>query len=199
MVDAPDVTIRRSRVIGHGSVGFGIRTTANGSVRIEDSTLSGEFPEAAVGGDRWSAERIEIAAVSADGAHLGAGSRLRNSRVHDVGTGPGGEARAVLLGGDGPVLLEDNVIDVGGPTRPGSAVLLAPGPSGADSPVVIRGNVLGGGRWILREDAAGIGDAQILITGNRFRRDPEQQPLRVSGDAVLTDNSYLDGGALPQR
>jgi hypothetical protein len=202
VVDAPDVTIRRSRVTGDGSSRIGITTTALGSVRIEDSTLTGDFPEAAVGCARCSAERIEISRVVGDGAQLGAGSRLRNSRVHDVGLRPvTGDGRAVLLAGAGdPVLLEDNDIDVGGPSTTGHAVLIVSDPSRpVTGSVVVRGNVLAGGRWTLREDAGGPARVDVLITGNRFRRGGEQGPLRVSLDAVLTDNTYLDGGALPQR
>jgi hypothetical protein len=191
-------------VTGDGSTAYGIRTTAKGSVRIEDTTLTGDFPAAAIGGDRWSAERIEIVGVSRDGARLGAGSRLRNSVVRDVGGGGAEPSGVVLRGGGGPVLLEDNTIDTGDESRSGSAVLLAADPSGPDGSVVVRGNVLGGGRWILRQDGDRTSQVDVLITGNRFRQDPTrpdpaQEPLRVSRDAVLTDNSYLGGGALPDR
>jgi hypothetical protein len=37
----------------------------------------------------------------------------------------------------------------------------------------------------------------VRISGNRFRRDAEEAPLRVSRGAVLEDNSYLDGAGLP--
>jgi hypothetical protein len=62
--------------------------------------------------------------------------------------------------------------------------------------VVIRGNVLGGGRYTVRQDEPRV-RSDVRITGNRFRRDAEQAPLRVSRRAVLEDNSYLDGGRLP--
>jgi len=74
---------------------------------------------------------------------------LRNSVVRDVGGGGAEPNGVVLRGGGGPVLLEDNTIDTGDESRSGSAVLLAADPSGPDGSVVVRGNVLGGGRWIL--------------------------------------------------
>jgi hypothetical protein len=199
VVDAPEVVVRRSRVVGDGTQPFGIVTTARGSVRIEDVTLTGDYPEAAIGGDRWSGERVEITGVTGDGARLGEASRLRNSTVHDFATPPGREASALVVRGSGrDVLVEDNKVDVGiGPGR-GSAVLLDPDRTAerGEGPIVIRGNVLGGGRYTLREDEPGA-PSDVRISGNRFRRDAEQAPLRVSRRAVVEDNSYLDGAGLP--
>lgn len=215
LVDAPDVTVRRSRITGDGSRPFGIETTTRGSVRIEDTTVTGSFAQAAVGGERWSGERVEIVGVSGDGAHLGAGSRLRNSLVHDVGTemstetdaasgaAPGSDASGVVLTvTPGPVLLEDTTIDVrGAGERRGSAVLLVPAVPGVSGgrwggPVEVRGNVLAGGQWVLRQDPVGE-RTDILITGNRFRRGAEQGPMRVPSGVSTSDNTYTDGGSLP--
>jgi hypothetical protein len=202
VVDAPDVVIRRSRIVGDGSLPFGIRTTDAGSVRIEDVTLIGDFPEAAIGGDRWSAERVEITRVTGDGARLGYASRLRNSRVHDFATSPGRQASALVMRGTGDdVVVEDNRIELGvGPGRD-TAVLLAPEGRGerADGPVVIRGNVLGGGRYTVRQDVPAAAMTDVRISGNRFVRDAEQGPMRVSPRAVLEENVYLDGGKLPSQ
>ena len=202
VVDAPGVTIRRTRITGDGSRAYGIHTTAAGSVRVEDTTLTGDFLEAAVDGERWSGDRVAIIGVSHDGARLGSGSRLRNSIVRDVAAAPGVAADAVVLRvGAGPVLLEDNMIDYGDADDGGDAVLLvpdAPGRRGRGS-VVVRGNTLGGGRWVLRQDPASEDRADILVTGNRFRRDGDRDPVRVSPGTVLTDNGYDDRGLLPVR
>jgi hypothetical protein len=116
-----------------------------------------------------------------------------------VGVGRAGhEASAVSLqGGGDPVLLEDSTIDLGDPPRPGSAVVLTADPDAGPGSVVVRGNVLGGGRWVLLQNGPGSGRLDVLITGNRFRRGAEEQPLRVSRVAALSDNSYLDGAPLP--
>jgi hypothetical protein len=201
VVDAPDVVVRRSRIVGDGSLPFGISTTDAGSVRIEDVTLTGDFPEAAIGGDRWSGERVEISRVTRDGARLGESARLRNSSVHDFATAPDREASALVVQGTGQdVLVEDNRVELGsGPGRD-SAVLLAPGAPAerSEGAVVIRGNVLGGGRYTVRQDEPGL-PADVQITGNRFRRDAAEAPLRVPRGAILEDNIYLDGGRLPDR
>jgi hypothetical protein len=203
VVDAPEVVVRRSRIVGDGSQPFGIRTTDRGSVRIEDVTLTGDFPEAAIGGDRWSGERVEISGVTGDGARLGDSSRLCNSSVHDFATALGREASALVVRGAGrDVLVEDNRVELGsGPGRD-SAVLLDPDERSerserAEGPIVIRGNLLGGGRYTVRQNEPG-GASDVRITGNRFRRDAEQAPLRVARGVVLEDNSYLDGARLPE-
>jgi hypothetical protein len=199
VVDAPEVVVRRSRIVGDGSQPFGIRTTDRGSVRIEDVTLTGDFPEAAIGGDRWSGERVEISQVTGDGARLGESSRLRNSSVHDFATAPDRQASALVVRGTGgDVLVEDNRVELGsGPGRD-SAVLLDPEEPAerADGPILIRGNVLGGGRCTVRQDEPGAAP-DVRITGNRFRRDAEEAPLRVSRQTVLEDNVYVDGARLP--
>lgn len=200
VVDAPNVTVRRSRVVGDGSTPYGIRTTAAGSVRVEDTTLTGDFPEAAIGDDRWTGTRIEIVGVTHDGARLGGQVRLRNSYVHDFAIAPGVQADGLVLqAADGDVLVEDNRVDPG--VAAASAVRVAPaGPAtGADTPAVIRGNVLGGGRYTLHEDTAAGGPADVVITGNRFQRNAGAAPLRVSSRAVLSNNTFLDGGLLPSR
>jgi hypothetical protein len=201
VVDAADVVVRRSRITGDGTVPFGIRTTDAGSVRIEDSTLTGDFPDAAIGGDRWSGERVEITGVTHDGARLGDGARLRNSSLHAFAPAPGAESHAlVLLGSGSDILVEDNLVELGSGPRRGSAVLLAPEKPATrtDGPVLIRGNVLGGGRYTLAQDAAAA-LSEVRITGNRFQRDAGEGPLRVSRRAVLDGNTYLDGGLLPAR
>lgn len=197
VVAAPDVVLRRSRVTGDGTTPYGVVTTGAGSVRIEDTSFTGDFDQAAVGGDRWSAARIDVAGTTHDGVHLGTGARLRNSTVHGFRTARGAEAHGAVLVGTADVLVEDNRIERG--TGGGSAVLIiaqARDGRGGGS-VVVRGNVLGGGRYTLHQD--GPTASAVRITGNRFLHDAEQGPLRVPTGAVLADNSYLDGGQLRER
>lgn len=192
VVAAPDVVVRRSRITGDGSMPYGVTTTPSGSVRIEDSTLTGDFPRAALGENRWSAERVEITRVTGDGAHLGQRARLCNSTVHDLEPGPGVHPDAVVVSGAaGDVLVQDSIVQ--GAPDTGSAVHLDPRPGGG--PVVLRGNTLGGGRWTLRQDADAAGE--VWISGNRFRRDFAERPLQVPPGPVVVGNSFVDGGLLP--
>jgi hypothetical protein len=200
LVDAEDVVVRRSRVTGDGTSPYGIRTTPAGSVRIEDTTISGDFPKAGIGGDRWTAERVEITRVTHDGAHLGSRATLRNSWLHEFTPPSGIEATALeLVGPEGHALIEGNRVEMG--TGPGhrAAVLLNEGRSAAgEAPaVVIRDNVLGGGEYTLHQDG-GAGEP-VRIIGNRFGRDSGQGPLRVPAATVLDGNTFVDGGLVTRR
>jgi hypothetical protein len=189
VVEAPGVVVRRSRITGDGTVPYGVRTAGDGTVRVEDTTLTGDFPEAAIGDERWTAERIEITGVTHDGARLGPGTRLRNSVLSAFTPAPGVEPDALVVDGD-DVTVEDNRVEPG--PSAGSAVRVAATP---DVAAVIRGNVLGGGRYTVHEDPGGPG--ALRITGNRFRRDALRGALRVSPSAVLADNTFADGRLVP--
>ena len=193
VVTAPGTVIRRSRITGDGSMPYGVRVAGVGSVRIEDTTLTGDFPAAAIGDERWTGERIAITEVTHDGARLGDGARLRNSTVDGLAVASAADA-LVLHGVD--ALVEDNRIEAA--PSAGSALRVAP-TGGAGGAVTIRGNVLGGGRFTVFEDPSSTGRADVWITGNRFRRETAVVPLRVSPRAVLTDNTFVDGGLLPDR
>ncbi len=194
VVDAPGVVVRRSRITGDGVTPYGVLTTPRGSVRVEDTTLTGDFPQAAIGDERWTAERILVTGVTRDGARLGDGARLRNSALIDFA--PGAGSALVVHGSD--VWVEDNRVEPGAVT--GSAVRVVTPASPVDRPVVIRGNVLGGGDYTVQEGP--VSDrglpAEVRITGNRFRPDASRGPLDVSSAALLADNRFVDGRPLPR-
>lgn len=204
VVAAPDVVVRRSRITGDGTTSAGVRTVGEGSVRIEDSTLTGDFTDAAVDGPAWVAERIEITGVAADGARLGPGATLRNSWLHDFRTRTDPEINAVTLaaGDSGDVLVEANRVAFGRGPGWGSAVLVDPPVTARHEaeereqlrkgPVVVRGNELGGGEYTLLQDA-GRG-AAVRVVGNRFHRDAAAATVRIRGTAQLADNVFVDGG-----
>lgn len=193
VVDAADVVIRRSRITGDGSHPFGVATTPAGSVRVEDTTVTGDFGEAGIGGDRWTAERVEITRVTRSAARLGDGATLRNSWLHDLAEAPGAQTPAVELAPrSGAALIEGNRVDAG-PERP--AALRLAGPVDRWGPeVIVRNNVLRGGRITLHQQG-GAGDP-VRILGNRFGRDAIEAPLRVAPVAVVDGNTYVDGGTV---
>ncbi|WP_214370164.1 hypothetical protein [Pseudonocardia sp. H11422] len=206
VVDAPGVVVRRSRITGDGHAPYGVSTTPAGSVRIEDTTITGAFPEAGIGNDAWTAERVEITGLSGDGARLGSRATLRNSWLHDFVAAPGRSTDALrLVAPGGDVLVEDNRIEMGREPGHNSALLLAPaqrgrGDTAGNGTVVIRGNLLGGGEYTLRQLPASGGTApEVRITGNQFRRDALAGPLRVPATSLLADNIFVDGGAVPGR
>ena len=66
--------------------------------------------------------------------------------------------------------------------------------------VVIRGNLLGGGEYTLRQvPVSGGAVPEVRITGNQFRRDALAGPLQVPATSLLADNVFVDGGAVSGR
>lgn len=188
VVDAPDVVVRRSRITGDGATAYGVVTTAAGSVRIEDTTVTGAFAEAAIGGSRWTAERVEVVGVRGDGAHAGPGTRLRASVLSRFE--PGGDVDGVdVLAAD--VVLEGSTIRMGTAHR--SAVRIDPDGVG-DGPIVLSANVLGGGDYTV---AQAEGAADVEVVDNRFARDAARESLRVAPTTVSSGNTYLDGAPVP--
>ena len=194
VVDAPGVVVRRSRITGDGSGAYGVLTTSAGSVRIEDTTLTGRFTEAAIGGTNWTAERVEIVGVSADGVHAGAGSRLRASVLSRFEPGP--EVDGVEVRGP-DVVVEGTTVRMGEAHRSAVGIVgsVGSGADGRDGPIVLRMNVLGGGEYTVLQ-SGGAAD-EVEVVENRFARDSARAPIRLSATAVASDNIYLDGAPLP--
>ena len=185
VVTVPGVVVQRSRITGDGSTDHGVATTGAGPVRVQDSTLTGRFRAAALGGARWTAERVEIVGVAGDGAHAGPGSRLLASVLSRFEPGPdvdGVEVRA------GDVRVEDSTVWMGSGHR--SAVHVAATEPG-DGPVLLRRNVLGGGEYTVVQP--GPGRVRTELLGNRFARDAREGPLRLDPSAREAESAFLDG------
>ncbi len=185
IVEAADVVVRRSRITGDGTRPYGVLTRPGASVRIEDTTLTGRFDEAAIGGADWTAERVEIVGVSADGTHAGPGARLRASVLSRFG--PGEQVDGVVLQGS-DVVVEDSTVRMGREHR--SAVLIDPD-GGAHGPIVLRANVLGGGEYTVHQTDDTLDDVQILE--NRFAHDAARSPMRLEPTTTTSGNTFVDG------
>jgi hypothetical protein len=191
VVAATDVVVRRSRITGDGTAAYGVVTRPGASVRIEDTTLTGRFEEAAIGGADWTAERVEIVGVSGDGAHAGPGARLRASVLSRFE--PGADVDGLEVRGS-DVVVEDSTVRMAPEHR--SAVFIdpaGPGDAGPDGgPTVLRANVLGGGGYTVHQAAGRLDDVRIV--DNRFGHDAALAPLRVEPTATTRDNTFVDGG-----
>jgi hypothetical protein len=187
LVTAPGVVVQRSRITGDGSTDHGVATSGAGSVRVQDTTLTGRFAQAALGGAHWTAERVEVVGVAGDGAHAGAGCRLIASALSRFE--PGGDTDGVAVRA-GDVVVEGTTVRMGAGHR--SAVSVAPEEDGPDEgAVVLRGNVLGGGEWtVLMQDPAA---ADVELVDNRFARDAGTAPLRVPPQVRERGSAYVDG------
>jgi hypothetical protein len=187
VVTARAVVVQRSRITGDGSTGYGIVTIGDGSVRVQDTTITGRFGEAALGGGRWTAERVEIVGVTADGAHAGPGCRLIASVLSRFEPGAGTDGVDVRAG---DVVVEDSTVRMGAAHR--SAVRIAPGDDGPDEgAVVLRANVFGGGEYSVVQPAPALADVELV--DNRFARDAREAPLRLPPAARVRGSTYTDG------
>lgn len=190
VVTAPGVVVQRSRITGDGSTDYGVVTAGEGTVRVQDSTITGRFAQAALGGSRWTAERVEIVGVAADGVHAGWGSRLISSVLSRFE--PGADTDGVDVRA-GDVVVEGTTVRMGRTHR--SAVRIAPDddPAGRadDDPIVLRDNVLGGGEYSVVQPGSARADVELV--DNRFARDAARAPLRLPPAAHERGSTYTDG------
>ncbi|WP_162186083.1 right-handed parallel beta-helix repeat-containing protein [Amycolatopsis jejuensis] len=201
-VTAPDVTIKRSKFTGTGQ-DWAVHTSGNGSVRIEDSTFSGDYQSEAISYHNWSATRIDLSGMSNDGAKLGNNVSLTDSWIHDFKPADGAHSDGVQLVEDvGNIVIKNNKIDLG--TKVGNAAIFLSPDIGAErpsaGPISIDGNTLGGGGYTLYSvngrDGATL--QSVAITNNKFVRNALYGPVYASEFVAKTvsGNTYTDGTAL---
>ena len=190
-VRAPNVVIRRSRISGIGGTGIYV---ASGSLTLEDSTVSG-FDDS-VGGDNYTATRVEVTGSEEDGFKIGSNVTIQDSWCHDLLLAQGAHSDCgQVQSGVTNVMIRRNWFDVGDGN---SALFLAPdqGPS-SSGPLVVEDNVLGGGNYTLQcvdgDDGTYFID-NISISGNHFLNDSAYGPLRLNVPAAIIGNVYQSTG-----
>lgn len=194
VIDAPDVTIRNSRIVGDQVYGVQV---VSGSVTITDSEIAGF--ENAIAGGGWTAHRLDIHSVTGDGVKVGSDVTLDTSWIHDLDPAPGAHADGVQMqSGVVNLVITGNTIDVGPDAN--SAIFLAPdlGPSTA-GPVTVNGNWLDGGGYSLFcvDGASGryfVDD--ISITNNRFGSQSRYGPVRINVPVTMSGNVDASGAAV---
>jgi hypothetical protein len=183
------VTISRSRIHGSGEYGVYVRS---GSVKITNTTIS--MFNNGVAGDNYTADRVEVTRLRADGFKLGSNVLIQNSWCHLLTPAAGAHADcAQLQSGETRTTVRYNWFDPG--ARNGNAALfLAPdlGPS-SNGPLTITGNVLGGGNFALYCVDGNNGryiEKHITITSNRFIRDSKYGPFMVNVPVTVRGNIW---------
>ncbi len=204
-VTAPGVTVKNSKFTGDGSTPWGIHTEGEGSVRIEDTVITGDYGEAGIAYGNWSAIRVEITGMSNDGAKLGPHSSITDSWIHDFKPSPGAHSDGLQLVEDvGDVVIKNNRIEIGTGEGANAAIFLSPdiGPDHPGAgPVVVEGNTLGGGGYTFYsvggQEGARLHD--VTFTGNTFLPDAKYGPIYPSDFDVRTvsGNVFADGSPVP--
>jgi len=192
-IAAANVTIKRSRFTGTGQ-DYAIYVRS-GSVRIEDSEISGNYSTAAIAFDNWTAVRLNVHNLPDDGFKLGSNTLLQDSWIHGFTPSPGAHADGVQMqNGVVNASVIHNYIDI-----PGNAALfLAPdlGPS-TRGPLTIKDNILGGGNYTIYVVDGNNGQylvGNITVTGNRFLRNSRYGPTRVNVATTWANNTWMDNG-----
>ncbi|MDQ4054429.1 MAG: right-handed parallel beta-helix repeat-containing protein [Actinomycetota bacterium] len=197
-IDADDVVIRRSKIHGDGD-GFGVRVVS-GSVTIEDSEIHG-FENGIVFGN-YTARRVDIHSMTADGVKLGSNSTLEDSYIHDLAPSTGAHADGAQLESAGAenVVVRGNTIDLASPEvhsgfGGNSAIILKPdlGDHGAGG-ILVESNYLNGGNYTLylTNDSSGRELRDVTIRNNRFGRVHRYGPHSVDSPCTCTDNVWDD-------
>ena len=110
VIDASNVTIRRSRIHGDATDDYGV-LVRSGSVTIEDSEISG-FSNG-IAGDSWTATRVNLHGMADDGVKLDDNVTLQDSWIHDMTPSPGAHADGgQMQSGSRNVVVRHNVINM---------------------------------------------------------------------------------------
>ncbi|MBD3782993.1 MAG: cell wall-binding repeat-containing protein [Micrococcales bacterium] len=197
VVQAANVTIRRSKIHGSGSESFGV-SVRSGSVVIEDTEIYG-FANG-IGFSNWSATRVDLHDLSDDGVKLGSNVLLQDSWIHGMTPSAGAHADGgQMQDGVRNLVVRNNTIDLGGTRGANAALFLAPdlGPS-TPGPVTISGNWLDGGNYSLFVLDGNNGQyfvSNITITNNRFGRRFAYGPAMTNVPFTQSGNVWADTGA----
>ena len=194
VIEAPGVVIRNTRIVGAGS-DVGITVRRGGSVTISDSDISGF--ETGIVGDEWTAVRLDINGMTGDGVKVGSNVTLADSWIHDLRPAGGAHADGVQMqAGVSNLTIRHNTIVVAGAAN--AALFLAPdlGPS-SEGPVLVEGNLLGGGNYTLYcvDGANGrytVGN--ITIRDNVFTNDSRYGPASVTVPLTWEGNTMAVTG-----
>jgi Right handed beta helix region len=193
VIDAANVTIRRSRISGTGDTGIYIR---GGSLTLEDTTITGF--DNSVAGSNYTATRVEITHALDDGFKIGSNVTIQDSWCHDMTPEPGAHADCgQIQSGEKNITIRHNWFDIG--TGDGnSALFMAPdlGPS-SPGPLTVENNTLGGGNFTLQCVDGANGTyyiSGITIRNNQFLNNARYGPMRINVPATITGNTSMVTG-----
>lgn len=159
-VYASNVTIRNFRVRSSGDYGVFIADGAK-NVVIEDGELTGSHI-AALYGANFTARRLNIHDVGADGIKALSDCVVDSCYIHDLGMDPGTHADGVQMSGGENVKITNNNIDMpehtsGGQTYLSNATVFIHSYFGPVDNVLVENNWLNGGNYTIYSIDAGRG------------------------------------------
>jgi hypothetical protein len=198
VIQASNVTVRRSRIRCQGAYVVKVADTASG-VLLEDVEIdgAGNPSTVAIGLVGYTVRRANIHHVG-DGPRMASATVVEDSFIHDLSAGPGSHTDGIQSTGGTGITIRHNRIE--NPRRQTSCIML-----GADlgdiSSARVEGNLLNGGNFTVYAGAeAGRKATAITISGNHFGRDAVYGPGNVAATGVTwTGNVWHDTGhAIPK-
>ncbi len=192
-VRAPGVVVRNCRITGDGD-GVGIDVTDGGTAVIEDTEVSG-FANG-ISHSNWTARRVDIHSLTADGVKLGSNVLLEDSWIHDLT--PDSDAHAdggQVQSGIENTVVRNSAIVVGGAN---AALFISPslGPS-SKGPLLIENNYLEGGNFTIQVVDGNHGEYfidDISVVGNSFGPEHRYGTHRVNVPVTWEGNSVSETG-----
>ncbi len=186
-VKADNVTIRNFVVNGNGAA-YGIRCDYGyQGTLIEDGELR-ECAAAGIYGQGFTARRLEIHEMGADGLKCRGDNLVEACWIHNLGMAPGAHADGNQTRSGSNITLRGNFFDmpknVGGPYKSNAASINQAEVSDISN-LVMEGNWLNGGNYTVyfeAEPQQGNKTVNCKLINNRFGRDYKYGVLRVFGN-----------------
>ncbi|HPL17512.1 MAG TPA: right-handed parallel beta-helix repeat-containing protein [Spirochaetota bacterium] len=192
-VKAPRVTVRNCRI--RSADRYPVRVFPAGSLVIEHTEIIGAFSsEAAVAAGNCTARRLDIHG-SRDGFRAGSNVIIEGCYIHHLAAHGGPRNNGIRLLSGRNVLIRNNCIEM--PPVSSSAIMIATD-SGPIDNVLIYGNIVKGGKFIIHSRAGShvppVEPTNVRINNNRMGRDFRQGLFYTSGTTTFSGNVWLDSG-----
>jgi hypothetical protein len=168
VVEAPDVTITRSRIRCESY--YPLRVVDGGSLLVEDTEIDGlGFTDAiCIASGNYTAVRVDCHGVG-DGFRVGDNTVVTDSFAHALVTCDGCHNDAVQATGGAHIVLRHNTLE--NPYSQTSCIMLG-NEFGPLTDVLVQDNLLNGGGYTVYGGGSDSDVDNIRILGNRFQRAP---------------------------
>jgi hypothetical protein len=198
LVRANNVTIRNVIVDAAGAL-YGIRCEdANFTGTLIEDVEVANAASTGVYGSHYTARRVHVHHIGADGFKAGDNVLIEASLVSHVGLTPGAHADGVQISGGIGIVIRGNrfdmPVDLTG-TSSNGPVFIKPDFSAIDD-VLIEDNWINGGNFsVFMADKVGAWATNVRVRGNYFGRDYRYGTARLGPGTVWEENYWADTGA----
>ncbi len=198
-IKADNVTIRNCRITG-GT--YGIRSTYGKTGLVIEDTEILQADSAGIVAGNFTARRVYIHDIGADGIKAGSNFIIENSYFTKLGTTSGAHADGIQMVSGSNGIIRGNTFDmVQSDDYANSQCILLKTDSGYIDDITIDSNWINGGGYSIQvrdnsKKPYGF-PTNITVSNNIIGRDHQYgSPFKIEGDAVVTGNIWEDTGDL---